>query len=69
LTGDPALRDNLRNLIDGLGNLVSSTEQLQQQVQTARVVEPWQQQIKQLQTDRLQQESRKAVVKEGKSQR
>jgi phospholipid/cholesterol/gamma-HCH transport system substrate-binding protein len=69
LTGDPALRDNLRNLINGLGNLVSSTEQLQQQVQTARVVEPWQQQIKQLQTDRLQQESRKAVVKEGKSQR
>lgn len=69
LTGDPALRDNLRNLINGLGNLVSSTEQLQQKVQTARVVEPWQQQIKQLQTDRLQQESRKAVVKEGKSQR
>jgi phospholipid/cholesterol/gamma-HCH transport system substrate-binding protein len=69
LTGDPALRDNLRNLINGLGNLVSSTEQLQQQVQTAKVVEPWQQQIKHLQTDTLQQESRKAVVKEGKSQR
>lgn len=30
LTGDPAFRSNLRNLVNGLGNLVSSTEQLQQ---------------------------------------
>jgi phospholipid/cholesterol/gamma-HCH transport system substrate-binding protein len=40
LTGDPAFRDNVRNLVNGLGNLVSSTEQLQQQVQTAKVLEP-----------------------------
>jgi phospholipid/cholesterol/gamma-HCH transport system substrate-binding protein len=79
LTGDPALRNNLRNLINGLGNLVSSTEQLQQQVETAKVVEPWQQQIKQLQKkdsqkenesrQNLQKEGKKEVLREGKSQR
>jgi phospholipid/cholesterol/gamma-HCH transport system substrate-binding protein len=40
LTGDPAFRDNVRNLVNGLGNLVSSTEQLQQEMQTASVLEP-----------------------------
>ncbi len=30
LTGDPAFRNNLRNLVNGLGTLVSSTEQLQE---------------------------------------
>jgi hypothetical protein len=33
LTGDPAFRNNVKQLVNGLGNLVSSTEQLQQQVQ------------------------------------
>ena len=32
LIGDPALRQNIRKLIDGLSNLVSLTEQLEQQV-------------------------------------
>ncbi len=40
LTGDPALRDNLRKLINGLSGLVSSTQQLQQQSQVAQVLLP-----------------------------
>jgi phospholipid/cholesterol/gamma-HCH transport system substrate-binding protein len=34
--GDPKFRQNLRRLVDGLGNLVSSTEQLQYQLRVAR---------------------------------
>ncbi|MBW4573856.1 MAG: MCE family protein [Aphanothece sp. CMT-3BRIN-NPC111] len=40
LTGDPGFRDNLRNLVNGLGKLVSSTQQLEQQVEIAQVLEP-----------------------------
>ena len=40
LTGDPAFRDNLKQLVNGLGKLVSSTDQLQQQVQVAQTIEP-----------------------------
>ena len=40
LTGDPAFRDNLKQLVNGLGKLVSSTEELQQQVQVAQSIEP-----------------------------
>ena len=39
LTGDPALRENLRQLINGLSGLVSSTEQLQQQVEVAQTLD------------------------------
>lgn len=39
LTGDPAFRNNLKELVNGLSNLVSSTEQLQQQVQVAQSLE------------------------------
>ena len=39
LTGDPKLRDNLRQLINGLSGLVSSTQQLQQQVQVAQTLD------------------------------
>ncbi len=35
LTGDPAFRGNLRQLVNGLSSLVSSTQQMQQQVQVA----------------------------------
>jgi phospholipid/cholesterol/gamma-HCH transport system substrate-binding protein len=38
LTGDPAFRDNIRQLIDGLSHLVSSTEQLQQQAHLAQIL-------------------------------
>jgi phospholipid/cholesterol/gamma-HCH transport system substrate-binding protein len=37
-TGDPAFRTNLKKLVDGLSNLVSSTEQLEQQIQTAQAL-------------------------------
>lgn len=40
LTGDQAFRNNLRNLVNGLSGLVSSTQQLEQQVQIAEVLEP-----------------------------
>ncbi|MFB2839678.1 MlaD family protein [Aerosakkonemataceae cyanobacterium BLCC-F167] len=40
LLGDPKLRQNLRNLINGLSGLVSSTEQLQQQVEVAQFLQP-----------------------------
>jgi phospholipid/cholesterol/gamma-HCH transport system substrate-binding protein len=40
LTGDPKFRDSLKNLVNGLGNLVSSTQQLQQQTQSAQMLAP-----------------------------
>lgn len=40
LIGDPKIRQNLRNLINGLSGLVSSTEQLQQQVEVAEFLQP-----------------------------
>jgi phospholipid/cholesterol/gamma-HCH transport system substrate-binding protein len=40
LTGDPAFRENLRNLVNNLSGLVSSTQQLQQQTQLAQDLAP-----------------------------
>ena len=40
LTGDPAFRQNLIDLVNGLSQLVSSTEQLQNQIQIANQLEP-----------------------------
>ena len=40
LTGSPEFRNNLRNLVNGLGKLVSSTEQLEQQAKLAQTIEP-----------------------------
>lgn len=40
LTGDPAFRSNLRELVNGLSGLVSSTQQLHQQTELARVLTP-----------------------------
>jgi phospholipid/cholesterol/gamma-HCH transport system substrate-binding protein len=39
LTGDPTFRENLRQLVNGLSNLVSSTQQMQQQVQVAETLD------------------------------
>jgi phospholipid/cholesterol/gamma-HCH transport system substrate-binding protein len=39
LTGDPKFRDNLRQLVNGLSSLVSSTEQIEKQVQIATTLE------------------------------
>ena len=40
VTGDPAFRNNIRKLLNGLGGLFSSTEQLQQQVKVAQTLAP-----------------------------
>ncbi|MFK8184827.1 MAG: MlaD family protein [Phormidesmis sp.] len=40
ITGDPAIRNQLRELINGLGDLVSSTQSLEQQSEIARVLTP-----------------------------
>jgi phospholipid/cholesterol/gamma-HCH transport system substrate-binding protein len=40
LTGNPEFRTNIRNLVNGLGKLVSSVEQLEQQAQLAQKIEP-----------------------------
>ena len=38
LTGDPEFRDRVKNLVEGLSSLLSSTQQLEQQIQTTRVI-------------------------------
>ena len=40
ITGDPAIRNQLKELINGLGDLVSSTQSLEQQSEVARVLTP-----------------------------
>ena len=40
LTGDPAFVKNVRQLVNGLSGLVSTTEQLEQQIQTGKAIEP-----------------------------
>ena len=40
ITGNPAVRNNIRRLIEGLGKLLGSTEQLRQQVQVAETLAP-----------------------------
>ncbi|MBP0011864.1 MAG: MCE family protein [Roseofilum sp. SID2] len=40
LLGDPQFRQNIRNLVNGLGQLVSSTERLEEQAEIAQVLEP-----------------------------
>jgi phospholipid/cholesterol/gamma-HCH transport system substrate-binding protein len=40
LTGNAEFRSNIRNLVNGLGKLVSSTEQLEQQAKLAQSIEP-----------------------------
>ena len=38
-TGDPAFLKNVKDLVNGLGNLVSTTEQLEQQIETTHAIE------------------------------
>ncbi len=40
LTGDPAFRNNLRRLVNGLSGLVSSTQELQKQAELAKTLAP-----------------------------
>lgn len=39
LTGDPAFRENLRRLVNGLSSLVSSGDQLEEQVRLSQALE------------------------------
>lgn len=43
ITGDPAFIENVRQLVNGLSGLVSTTEQLEQQIQTGKAIAPRQQ--------------------------
>ncbi|PSB43310.1 MCE family protein [filamentous cyanobacterium Phorm 6] len=45
ITGNPAVRNNIRKLIEGLGNLLGSTEQLRQQVAVSQTLAPLSQQV------------------------
>jgi phospholipid/cholesterol/gamma-HCH transport system substrate-binding protein len=42
ITGDPAFLKNVRDLVNGLSNLVSTSQQLEQQIQTSQAVKPLQ---------------------------
>lgn len=42
ITGDPAFVENFRTLVDGLSNLVSSSEQLEQQIKISQDIKPMQ---------------------------
>jgi phospholipid/cholesterol/gamma-HCH transport system substrate-binding protein len=48
LTGDPAFRKNVRDLVNGLSTLVSSTQQIEQQVKIARTLGGVTQELEQL---------------------
>lgn len=48
LTGDPAFRKNVRDLVNGLSTLVSSTQQIEQQVKIARALGGATQELEQL---------------------
>ena len=40
LTGDPRLRDSLRRIINGLGNILASTQELERQTAVAETLAP-----------------------------
>ncbi len=50
LTGDPTFRENLRRLVNGLGDLLSSTQDLEQQIQYAQALEQYRQTVQELET-------------------
>jgi phospholipid/cholesterol/gamma-HCH transport system substrate-binding protein len=43
ITGDPIFLENVKNLVNGLSNLVSQTDRLEQQIYTRKTIEPLQQ--------------------------
>lgn len=61
LTGDPRFRDNLRNLVNGLSGLVSSTQQLHQQTQISHILVPIAAEHSQPQAERNHRETTKQV--------
>ncbi len=63
LTGDPAFRNNVRDLINGLSSLVSSTQQIQQQVQVAQTLDSVTSVVNNPQADTLKLGSNVAISK------
>lgn len=63
LTGDPAFRNNVRDLVNGLSSLVSSTQQLQQQVQVTQTLDSVTSVVKNPKTDTLNLNSKLASPK------
>lgn len=63
LTGDPAFRNNVRDLVNGLSSLVSSTQQLQQQVGVAQTLDSVTSVVKNTQADSLNLNSKLAIPK------
>ncbi len=63
LTGDPAFRNNVRDLINGLSSLVSSTQQLQQQVQVTQTLDSVTSVVKNPEADTLNLNSKVAIPK------
>ena len=63
LTGDPELRQQIIRLIQGLSNLVSSTQQLQQQVQYAQILNQVSMEIDSLQTSNSNNKSTSKTTK------
>lgn len=54
LTGDPAFRNNIRRLFNGLGGLLGSTEQLRQQVKVTQTLAPLSEKVNASKTARNQ---------------
>src|SRR6476661_1815833 len=50
LTGDPAFRNNIRRLFNGLGGLLGSTEQLRQQVKVTQTLAPLSEKVNAIKT-------------------
>lgn len=63
LTGDPAFRNNLRDLVNGLSSLVSSTQQIQQQVQVAQTLDSVKSVVKNPETETFKLDSSLAIPK------
>ena len=40
ITGDPAFRDQVKDLVEGLSSLLSSTQELEKQIQTTQILQP-----------------------------
>jgi len=59
LTGDPEFRSNLLRLVNGLSNLVSSTDQLENEIQVAQMLESQQETL-------IQQQQNVAINNENK---
>jgi phospholipid/cholesterol/gamma-HCH transport system substrate-binding protein len=66
LTGDPEFRENIRRMVNGLSGLVSSTQELQDRVQTAQTLTPLAESIAALEEVPTDSESSKKALSKPK---